>query len=125
MMASAAASPSYRLCDVDHLLQSLAGNRIAARKLARMFGPGKTALLDAALQDGDWISLRRVVHALRASCEMFSTTVCRALAGKLEDTLPAHVDLELLEDCARFKTVLADVAAELHAFLEDRHDFSH
>jgi HPt (histidine-containing phosphotransfer) domain-containing protein len=121
MMASVAASP--RACDVDHLLQSLAGNRMATQKLAQMFldmYPGKIALIDAALQDGDWVALRRVVHDLRGSCAMFSATACLALAGKLEDTLPDHVDQELPEYCARFRTALADVAAELQLFLDER-----
>ncbi|HCI53539.1 MAG TPA: hypothetical protein DE312_09550 [Gallionella sp.] len=121
MMASMAASP--RPCDVDHLLKSLAGNRMATQKLAQMFldmYPGKIALIDAALQDEDWVALRRVVHDLRGSCAMFSATACLALAGKLEDTLPDHVDLELPEYCARFRSALADVAAELQLFLDER-----
>ncbi len=125
MMASTTVSP--RPCDVDHLLQSLAGNRLAARKLAQMFlnmYPGKIALIDAALQDADWVALRRVVHDLRGSCAMFSATACLALASKLEDALPDRVDPKLFEDCTCFKDALADVAEALHLFLDDRTESS-
>lgn len=123
IVSSAEASP--RSCDVDHLLQSLAGNRSAARKLVQMFldvYPGKVVLFDAALQAEDWVALRRVVHELRGSCSMFSATACLALAGKLEDALPDHVDPELTGDCVRFKDALVDVAGVLHRFLDEPPD---
>jgi len=124
-IASATVSP--RPCDVDQLLQSLAGNRPAARRLVHIFldmYPGKVALIDAALEGADWVALRRVVHDLRGSCAMFSASACLALAGKLEDALPEHVDPKLPEDCARFKAALADVAVELHLFLDGQPDSS-
>lgn len=125
IMASAATNPRH--CDIDHLLRTLSGNRMAARKLAQMFldmYPGQIALIDAALQDRDWLALRRVVHDLRGSCAIFSATACLLLACKLEDALPDRVNPELPEDCARFKAALADVAAELHLFVDDRSESS-
>ena len=82
-------------CDVDYLVQLLAGDRIAAQNLARIFldvYPGKIALVDAALNGNDWGALRRVVHELRGSCALFSATACINLASKLEEVLPDHVD---------------------------------
>ena len=114
---------SSRSCDVDHLLQSLAGNRSAARKLVQMFldmYPGKVVLFDAALQAEDWVALRRVVHELRGSCSMFSATACLTLAGKLEEALPDHIGPELPGDCARFKDALVDVAGVMHRFLREQ-----
>lgn len=120
LIASTAESP--RPCDADRLLQSLAGNRQVARKLVQMFldmYPDRIALIDAAVQGADWVALRRVVHDLRGSCAVFSATACLALAGKLENALPDRVDQKLIEDCARFKEALADVAEELRLFLND------
>lgn len=107
-------------CDVDYLVQLLAGDRIAAQNLARIFldvYPGKIALVDAALNGNDWGALRRVVHELRGSCALFSATACINFASKLEEVLPDHVDASVPENCARFKDTLAEVAAELNRFL--------
>lgn len=125
IIASAAVSP--KPCDVNHLLQSLAGNRLAARKLMQMFldmYPGKIALLDAALQAADWVALRREVHDLRGSCAVFSATTCLSLAGELEAALPDHAGPQLPEDCARFKDAVADLAAELRLFLDSQPESS-
>ena len=121
MIANAAASP--RPCDVNHLLQSLAGNRLAAQKLVQMFldmYPGKVALIDAALQAAAWVALRRGGHDRRGSGAMFSATVCLDLASKLEENLPDQVDPKLPEDCRHFKAALADVAEELNLFLDEQ-----
>ena len=107
-------------CDVDYLVQLLAGDRIAAQNLARIFldvYPGKIALVDAALNGNDWGALRRVVHELRGSCALFSATACINFASKLEEVLPDHVDASVPENCARFKDALAEVVAELNCFL--------
>lgn len=107
-------------CDVDYLVQLLAGDRIAAQNLARIFldvYPGKIDLVDAALNGNDWGALRRVVHELRGSCALFSATACINFASKLEEVLPDHVDASVPENCARFKDTLAEVAAELNRFL--------
>lgn len=109
-------------CDVTHLLQTLAGNRMAARKLAQMFldlYPGKIVLIDAALQAEDPVALRRVVHDLRSSCAMFSATDCLALASRLEASLLERTDSNVADDCARLKSALTDVAEELRRFLAD------
>ena len=107
-------------CDVDYLVQLLAGDRIAAQNLARIFldvYPGKIALVDAALNGNDWGALRRVVHELRGSCALFSATACINFASKLEEVLPDHVDASVPENCSRFKDTLAEVVAELNCFL--------
>ena len=107
-------------CDVDYLVQLLAGDRIAAQNLARIFldvYPGKIALVDAALNGNDWGALRRVVHELRGSCALFSATACINFASKLEEVLPDHVDASVPENCARFKVTLAEVVAVLNCFL--------
>ena len=107
-------------CDVDYLVQLLAGDRIAAQNLARIFldvYPGKIALVDAALNGNDWGALRRVVHELRGSCALFSATACINFASKLAGVLPDHVVASVPENCARFKDTLAEVAAELNRFL--------
>lgn len=107
-------------CDVDYLVQLLAGDRIAAQNLARIFldvYPGKIDLVDAALNGNDWGALRRVVHELRGSCALFSATACINFASKLKEVLPDHVDASVPENCARFKDALAEVVAELNCFL--------
>ncbi len=119
MMVGAMGNP--KPCDVDYLVQLLAGDRMAAQKLAQLFlevYPGKVELVNAALQRGDWVALRRSVHDLRGSCALFSATACISLASKIEKTLPDDVAPDLFEDCERFKGALADVAEELRDFLD-------
>ncbi len=104
---------------IDHLLRSLSGNRVAAKKLVRIFldmYPEKIALFDTALQAADWVTLRRVVHDLRGTCAIVSASSCLVSAAKLESALPEHVSPELLQECASFKTALAEVVAALQLF---------
>lgn len=113
-------------CDTDHLLRALANNRTAACKLVKMFldmYPGKAALLAQALHDKDWAGLRQVVHDLRGSCAMFSASTCLALAGKLENALPNHVDGNLLEVCAHFRKALDELFEHLRQFYEVQSEF--
>ena len=121
MPPSTSAAFTSRYCDVGHLVKSLGGNRLAARKLAQLFlamYPGKIVRLDAALHGADWGALRREIHELRGSCAIFSASTCLALAGQLEKALPDHVDQNLPEICAHFKDSLAHVAEELRRFLD-------
>ena len=110
---------------IDPLLRSLSGNRVAAKKLVRIFldmYPEKIALFDAALQVADWVALRRVVHDLRGTCAIVSASCCLFWAAKLENTLPEQVSPELLVECACFKSALAEVVAALQLFLTDPPD---
>lgn len=117
-MANASEIP--KPCDVDHLVQILAGDRVAAQRLAQIFlnmYPDKLDLINAALEREDWVALRRVVRDLRGCCALFSAKVCIILASKLEDALPDHIDTDLFKNCTRFKEALADLAEELRLFL--------
>ena len=119
---------SPKPCDINHLLQSLGGNRLAVEKLVRIFldmYPAKIALFDNALQTADWVSLGRVVHDLRGTCAILSASDCLVLAAKLENALPEHVTPDLMVECARFKTALTEVVAAIHLFLSDPIDAAH
>lgn len=109
-------------CDIDHLLQSLRGNRAVVEELARTFlkvYPQQIESFDAALQDTDWGKLRRMAHDLRGSSAIFSAATCRDLAGKLENSLRGQIGPELYEDCARFREAYAGLALELQSFLDE------
>jgi len=112
------------LCDLDRLLESLAGNQAVATKLAELFlkmYPNTLAELDRASRQKDLASLRRVVHEIRNSCALFSAEHCVALARKLEDALLDGLAPDLLADCALLKMDLEHVAQELREFLAETH----
>lgn len=121
MLTMEIALEKAKVCDVDYLVQLLAGDRMAAKKLAQLFMdvyPAKIGLFNAAIHGKDWIALRRSVHDLRGSCALFSATECINLASKIESTLPDQVAPDLFGDCECFKDALADVARELQKFLD-------
>lgn len=108
------------LCNMDFLLESLAGNRAMADRLAGLFldtYPDLIRQLDEARTDGDLAALRKIVHNIRGSCVMFSVLPCLALAGKLEDQLPDRPGIDLADDCVRLRGLLEDMATELRRFL--------
>jgi HPt (histidine-containing phosphotransfer) domain-containing protein len=108
------------LCDLDCLLDSLAGNQAVATRLAELFlkmYPNTLGELDRASRQGDLAALRRVVHEIRNSCALFSAEHCVALARKLEDELLDGLAPDLQGDCALLKADLEHVAQELREFL--------
>lgn len=113
-----------RLCDLDRLLESLAGNQAVATKLAELFlsiYPNTLGELDRASRQTDLAGLRRVVHEIRNSCALFSAEHCVALARKLEDELANGAGADLQADCALLKIDLEQVALELRQFLAEIH----
>lgn len=108
------------LCDMDYLLESLAGNRAMVEKLAGLFldsYPGLVRELGQALARSDLAALRQIVHNIRGSCVLFSVGPGLALAGRLENELPDQPGPDLAADCARLNGILEGMAQELGQFI--------